>query len=749
MLTRPLISIALLLIFSSSICLSQSARDTIGIELLKRYTSQSPRQVFEQGATAAPGIYLLTPDLAAMADLAKNSIPGYISFQLPVSSTSSLPVLVKQSSILAKGFKVTTSSNKEVDLQAVKFYTGKLAGDNSSSVSLMISENGIEGLIYGQTYSYTLGKLRGSDSKNLHMVYQTNELPEKTLLECASVEPVITNSTKSLVEHSTARVGDDGCRRVGIYMEADFTLYQTWGTDIPYITNQITAIFNNVATLYANEGVPIELNEIKIWDTQDPYFSATNRSEMLGQYKNYWNGQGNTFNGDIAHLLSSRINGGGTAYQGKPRKNSSSSVDDLASVFSSPASREFAFGVSTGITDSPLPPLPEYSYRTYLIAHELGHNFGLPHTHSCLWHGGPLDNCATQEGTCSPGPSPTNGGTIMSYCANLANGFGSQPSAKLKYEFITGRNLRHPGSIPPGLSLSQSTAMKGQSVEISISNCAGSVSWDDGVVTDNVRRIIASAPTRYTAVCRTDGCLSAPSELFLNTICVQPTACMVSYSADLSIIHGIASFSMGTISTDDINATPINQKTSYQDLTCTQNTVLKAGESYAFNMTSTYGYQQYARIYIDYNGDGHFSDADELVYSGNSAPQHNGNVSIPNSALHNNSLRMRVLMNPLPLNSACNLPYNGQYRSGMANDYSVTITAPTCPPGLRETVQSGDWDDPLVWSCGTVPTASDFVKINPSHFISLPAAHTGQASGIELIGTIQHGTDATVQLNQP
>ena len=750
LLIRTIACVLIFFLFENSACFGQSTADTVRLEILRANTTQSLRNIFKKSSSIVPSTYLLAPDWTAVSKLSKFSQPGYISFQLPVSGTAALPVVIKEVQVLAKGFKVITSSNRSIPLPAVKFYSGKVVGDDASSVSLMISEEGIEGLVYGKGYSYTVGKLRGRNAKNLHMVYQTHELPEKTLLECTSVEPVITNSLKSSVDHSTARVADDGCRRVGIYIEADFTLYQSWNNDISSMTNQITTLFNNVATLYANEGVTIELSELKIWDTQDPYFSATNPSEMLGQFKNYWNGQGNTFNGDIAHLLSSRISGGGIAFTGSIRgRSNANSIEDMASVFFKSASREFAFGVSTGIGNGPVPPLPEYSYITYLIAHELGHNFGLPHTHSCLWPGGPLDNCATPEGTCSPGPSPTNGGTIMSYCVNLANGFGPQPSAKLKYEFITAQNLLHPGGDPPGITSSQSTVMKGQSVEISISNCSGSVLWEDGVVTGTNRIVIPKAPTEYSALCTDNGCLSASAQAFINTVCVQPSACAISYSTDLSNIHGIFEFSLGALATNDFYGAPENLRTSYEDFTCTQHAILNAGETYPFSLKGTYGNDQYARIYIDYNGDGNFSDADELVYSGNSASQHNGNVSIPNSALHNTPLRMRVLMNPLPLSSACTLPSNMQYRSGKANDYAVTITAPTCPPGLRETVQSGDWDDPLVWSCGTLPAFSEMVRINPNHFISLPTSYTGTASGIELFGTLQYGVNAMMQLNQP
>jgi hypothetical protein len=77
--------------------------------------------------------------------------------------------------------------------------------------------------------------------------------------------------------------------------------------------------------------------------------------------------------------------------------------------------------------------VPTYSWTINVVAHELGHNLGSPHTHSCTWSGGPIDNCAAPEGTCSPGPAPVNGGTIMSYChatsagINFNNGFGPLP----------------------------------------------------------------------------------------------------------------------------------------------------------------------------------------------------------------------------------------------------------------------------------------------------------------------------------
>jgi hypothetical protein len=72
----------------------------------------------------------------------------------------------------------------------------------------------------------------------------------------------------------------------------------------------------------------------------------------------------------------------------------------------------------------------------------MGHNLGSRHTHWCGWPGGAIDNCQNVEPDnfgfyCSPGPFPSNGGTIMSYCGAtygpfpLSNGFGYYPNQEI------------------------------------------------------------------------------------------------------------------------------------------------------------------------------------------------------------------------------------------------------------------------------------------------------------------------------
>lgn len=62
--------------------------------------------------------------------------------------------------------------------------------------------------------------------------------------------------------------------------------------------------------------------------------------------------------------------------------------------------------------------VPAYTWNQYVVSHEMGHVFGAHHTHWCGWPGGPIDNCANIEGSCSGytnNPTPSVG-TLMSYC---------------------------------------------------------------------------------------------------------------------------------------------------------------------------------------------------------------------------------------------------------------------------------------------------------------------------------------------
>ncbi|GAB4042454.1 hypothetical protein GCM10028810_01430 [Spirosoma litoris] len=147
----------------------------------------------------------------------------------------------------------------------------------------------------------------------------------------------------------------------------------------------------------------------------------------MGLFHGYWSDRGHNFPGNIAHLLTSRYF---TDYGGV-----AAGLDGLQN-------RDHAYSVSVSHNPSQAEQYPTYSREVKVITHELGHNFGSPHTHWCGWPGGAIDNCGTPEpylGNSCNGPDPVNGGTIMSYCDHggassfsLGNGFGPYPGDKIR-----------------------------------------------------------------------------------------------------------------------------------------------------------------------------------------------------------------------------------------------------------------------------------------------------------------------------
>jgi hypothetical protein len=75
-----------------------------------------------------------------------------------------------------------------------------------------------------------------------------------------------------------------------------------------------------------------------------------------------------------------------------------------------------------GITSEGKYPNYSYTWDVNVAAHEIGHNFGAPHTHSCYYSPNMIDTCVTKSKPMPVGDACLDGepkpvlGTIMSYC---------------------------------------------------------------------------------------------------------------------------------------------------------------------------------------------------------------------------------------------------------------------------------------------------------------------------------------------
>lgn len=77
------------------------------------------------------------------------------------------------------------------------------------------------------------------------------------------------------------------------------------------------------------------------------------------------------------------------------------------------------------------------------------------------------------------------------------------------------------------------------------------------------------------------------------------------------------------------------------------------------------------------------------------------------------------------------------------------IDVTNCPEGtVNATIATGNWDIPTNWSCGSIPTVLDPVRISDSHTIYLPANYGAKSKSIELLGNIQQDSNTNLQIGQ-
>jgi len=333
----------------------------------------------------------------------------------PSGSGDSVDLELTRVDIFADGFTVLTSSSNEqpVDYERGAHYRGVVKGAPGSLAALSVLGDEVVGLYSTPSQgNFVLGRLGGDNPNNAHILYSEADLKAENPPVCETKDDNTIIPQFDLQELEASLAG--GCVR--IYVEADNDLFQNKGS-VTNTVNYITAVFNQSATLYANDGVTITLSQVFVWDTTSPYTSSSS-SGLLSQFQSFRN----SFNGDLAHLVALRGNGGIAA-------------GFNAFCNSSTDARQCFSGINSTFSN-----VPTYSWTVEVFTHEMGHLMGSRHTHACVWNGNgtAIDGCAAPEGGCARPGIPANGGTIMSYChltsagINFTLGFGPQPSALIR-----------------------------------------------------------------------------------------------------------------------------------------------------------------------------------------------------------------------------------------------------------------------------------------------------------------------------
>ena len=366
----------------------------------------------------------------SVADEILSTKPDLI--RIPVPGTLGRTLDLYRVDLFAPGYTLRTSEGEQVQGAAGAFYHGQVSSNPSSIAAVSIFDDEVHIMWADAEGNKRIQKDAGND----YLLIDERTITSPVPFECYTSDEHITTVSGGNIKTGQRVVGS--C--VEIYFECDQESYEDNGSDVGETEEWVAALFNEVSILYENEDVPIVISDILVWTTTDPYAGLTSTSQMLNEFVDQINANG--YDGRLAHLLTTRSVGGGIAYVGVL---CSTSIPCAVSG-----------SLSTSIT-----PFPSYSWNVEVVAHELGHNFGSPHTHRCAWNGNntQIDDCgnewANNAGNTPEGnacydennpilPYAPVGGTVMSYChlvsgvgINFNNGFGPLPGALIYDEYST------------------------------------------------------------------------------------------------------------------------------------------------------------------------------------------------------------------------------------------------------------------------------------------------------------------------
>jgi PKD repeat protein len=107
-----------------------------------------------------------------------------------------------------------------------------------------------------------------------------------------------------------------------------------------------------------------------------------------------------------------------------------------------------------------------------------------------------------------------------------------------------------------------------------------------------------------------------------------------------STYYGILNFALNTINNPSGYASE-----GYKDFTCTNSTILTAGNNYSVTVTTNPYYTENVKIWIDYNNDGVLNGTTELAFTSNAmlGAANSGYIFTPTNAVLNTPLRLRVI----------------------------------------------------------------------------------------------------------
>lgn len=353
--------------------------------------------------------------------------------------------------------------DRTLPLPRTSYWSGSVEGRPGSRVTLAVRADGeVRGLLFDEQGG---ASLRASPLETDLVFHRVARDASETPFRCAADDLLSADPLATLWEPPLGNLPTPGApamvtHTARVAVETDWEYFQLFG-DATAAAEYALDLLAFSSTIYAGEvGADLAVASVSIWTTAADPWAQSSTACGLYEFGKYWNDNRQGVERTIAHLLSGKPNGGGIAWVGVLCSGAFSYDISASGCGGMPdvASYGGGYGYTGTIDGNFVPGNPQPIWDTIAVTHEIGHNFGSPHTHCYANYGGSsshVDQCWTStsagcyNGTPKtlPGPGSVSGGTpgagngtIMSYCHLLSGGY---PNISLTF------GLDHPYGVLP------------------------------------------------------------------------------------------------------------------------------------------------------------------------------------------------------------------------------------------------------------------------------------------------------------
>lgn len=437
-------------------CVSAHAQTTIDARMLFTPNAVSKSALNAQQTTFIRPM-LLQHRVAREAFEVESKEVTLTNFPLPANESATL-ILDRTPAVFdanTEFYTYTKDGQTPISVRPIVSYRGTVNGDANTTVSLHYSDGNITGFILNASGRRTV---IGRDFSGERSEYSTPHAiaDEATMygvdplsrFVCGNDELPI--DQKRTIEQMTQLSKAKASERVQADDLHEFSMAMVLREDIDSVMKlrgetdeEIAQYFMKIVAAMAQAyqqdlGAMLYVSYFEKFTKASPsgfFNNGRQPGQLLYEFSRKWSQTKNAVSRTVAHCYTLIRPSGGQFVGGI------AFLDEMCNK-----AYGGGYGVSTMFLDAPqIPGDPNkanaFVWDVFVSAHEMGHNIGAHHTHSCFWDP-PIDTCQLKsDGTdaCENDPSLRRviPGTIMSYC-HLENGsstplsFGQRASAYMR-----------------------------------------------------------------------------------------------------------------------------------------------------------------------------------------------------------------------------------------------------------------------------------------------------------------------------